>query len=92
MQTGRSAVKLAGVHRLIRAASLVLIILALPRLAGATLRLVAATFNAIEFISYREDAPKSIGCGKPPTGAAQVGAIELLPDDYVPPSVSSPAP
>src|SRR5262249_14148462 len=64
------------------------------------LRLTAPSFQQIEFISYRDDAPKSIPCGaidpvqhvlatyrglgSHAAGEAEAVAIELLPDDYQP--------
>jgi len=64
------------------------------------MRLTAPSFQRIEFISYRDDAPKAIPCGAiepaqrvlatfkgagvKPPGAAEAVAIELLPDGFEP--------
>jgi tetratricopeptide (TPR) repeat protein len=63
------------------------------------LRLTAASFQQIEFISYRDDAPKGVPCGaiEPvqrviatfrraglKAGEAEAVAIELLPDGFEP--------
>jgi tetratricopeptide (TPR) repeat protein len=64
---------------------------------GATLRLAAAKLDQVQFISYRQDAPGSVGCGTFPNshrvlatykklanGGLEAVAIELLPDGYEP--------
>lgn len=64
---------------------------------SATLRLAVTKLDQVQFISYRQDSPGSVGCGTFPnahrvlatyrtqdSGSLEAVAIELLPDDYDP--------
>ena len=69
---------------------------------GRTLSLTARQFADVEFVSFRSSAPGSVSCGpqkpgsrvyatyRPGTAAGGIDgvavAIELLPDDFVPPN------